>query len=162
MLTPFANQTYARLFAAQILSLLGTGLMTVAPGLLAFDLAGAHAGAVLGTALAIKMVADVGIAPIAGAFVHLVPRRSLLVALDLVRAAAGMAPTFLAHAAIAAGGLAMAAWLWPAAEDQPVAHVHRDLPAAQPHLAGAEVLTTGGFRHAHLPVADTRHAMRGG
>ncbi len=64
-----------------MLSLLGTGLATVALGLLAFDLAGTDAGAVLGTALAIKMIAYVGIAPVAGAFVHLVPRRSLLVAL---------------------------------------------------------------------------------
>ena len=72
MLSPLANLTYRHLFAAQVLSLLGTGLATVALGLLAFDLAGADAGAVLGTALAIKMVAYVGIAPVAGAFVHLV------------------------------------------------------------------------------------------
>ena len=87
MLSPLANRTYRHLFAAQIISLLGTGLLTVALGLLAFELAGADAGAVLGTALAIKMIAYVGIAPVAGAFVHLVPRRALLVALDLVRAA---------------------------------------------------------------------------
>ncbi len=57
MLRPLRNRTYRHLFAAQVISLLGTGLMTVALGLLAFDLAGAEAGAVLGTALAIKMVA---------------------------------------------------------------------------------------------------------
>jgi MFS family permease len=91
MLSPLANPTYARLFGAQILSLLGTGLMTVALGLLAFDLAGADAGVVLGTALAIKMVAYVGVAPVAGAFVHLVPRRTLLVALDLLRAGVALA-----------------------------------------------------------------------
>jgi MFS family permease len=78
-----------------VLSLLGTGLATVALGLLAFDLAGADAGAVLGTALAIKMIAYVGIAPVAGAFVHLVPRRSLLVALDLLRAAVALALPFV-------------------------------------------------------------------
>lgn len=87
MFSPLANLTYRHLFAAQVLSLLGTGLTTVALGLLAFDLAGADAGAVLGTALAIKMIAYVGIAPVAGAFVHLVPRRNLLVALDVLRAA---------------------------------------------------------------------------
>jgi MFS family permease len=91
MLSPLADRTYRHLFAAQVLSLLGTGLLTVALGLLAFDLAGADAGAVLGTALAIKMVAYVGIAPVAGAFVHLLPRRTLLVLLDLVRAAIALA-----------------------------------------------------------------------
>jgi MFS family permease len=90
MLSPLSDRTYRHLFAAQILSLLGTGLMTVALGLLAFDLAGADAGTVLGTAFAIKMIAYVGIAPVAGAFVHLVPRRTLLVALDLVRAAVAL------------------------------------------------------------------------
>lgn len=82
---PLANRTYRHLFLAQVLSLLGTGLLTVALGLLAYGIAGADAGAVLGTAFAIKMVAYVGIAPVAGAFVHLVPRRTLLVVLDLVR-----------------------------------------------------------------------------
>jgi MFS family permease len=91
LLNPLADRTYRHLFAAQVLSLLGTGLLTVALGLLAFDLAGADAGAVLGTALAIKMVAYVGIAPVASAFVHLVPRRTLLVLLDLVRAAIALA-----------------------------------------------------------------------
>ncbi len=95
MLSPLANATYRQLFTAQVLSLLGTGLATVALGLLAFDLAGADAGAVLGTALAIKMVAYVGIAPVAGAFVHLLPRRTLLVTLDVVRAAVAMALPFV-------------------------------------------------------------------
>lgn len=81
-----SNLTYRHLFAAQILSLLGSGLTTVALGLLAFELAGADAGVVLGTALALKMVAYVGIAPIAGAFAGMAPRRTLLVALDVARA----------------------------------------------------------------------------
>ncbi len=80
------NLTYRRLFAAQILSLLGTGLTTVALGLLAYDLAGANAGAVLGTALAIKMIAYVSVAPIAGALAGRFPRRGFLVVLDLLRA----------------------------------------------------------------------------
>lgn len=86
MYAPLRNPVYRRLFAAQLLSLLGTGLATVALGLLAFRLAGADAGVVLGTALAIKMVAYVGVAPIAGAFAHRLPRRALLVGLDLIRA----------------------------------------------------------------------------
>ncbi len=95
MLSPLSNLTYRHLFAAQVLSLLGTGLATVALGLLAFELAGADAGAVLGTALAIKMIAYVGIAPVAGAFVHLVPRRSLLVVLDLLRAGVALCLPFV-------------------------------------------------------------------
>jgi MFS family permease len=95
MLSPLSDLTYRHLFLAQVLSLLGTGLATVALGLLAFELAGADAGAVLGTALAIKMIAYVGIAPVAGAFVHLVPRRTLLVALDLVRAAVALCLPFV-------------------------------------------------------------------
>lgn len=95
MLSPLSNRTYRHLFSAQVLSLLGTGLSTVALGLLAYDLAGADAGAVLGTAFAIKMIAYVGIAPVAGAFVHLVPRRALLVTLDLLRAAVALMLPFV-------------------------------------------------------------------
>jgi MFS family permease len=87
LLSPFASRTYRHHFAAQVIALLGTGLATVALSLVAFRLAGAEAGAVLGTALAIKMVAYVGIAPVAGAFANQLPRRALLVSLDLVRAA---------------------------------------------------------------------------
>ena len=56
MLSPLRSRTYRRLFAAQVIALLGTGLATVALGLIAFQVAGAEAGAVLGTALAIKAV----------------------------------------------------------------------------------------------------------
>ncbi len=87
MLEILKNRTYRHLFLAQVVALLGTGLATVALGLLAYDLAGKNAGAVLGTALAIKMVAYVLVAPIAGAYANRVPRRALLVALDLVRLA---------------------------------------------------------------------------
>lgn len=90
MLTVLANRTYRKLFAAQVIALIGTGLMTVALGLLAFDLAGADAGAVLGTALAIKMIAYVGIAPVAQALADRVPRKPLLIALDLIRASVAL------------------------------------------------------------------------
>ncbi len=86
MLSVLANPVYRHLYAAQVLSLLGTGLTTVALGLLAFALVGRDAGQVLGTALAIKMVAYVSLAPIAGALAGQVPRRAFLVGLDLVRA----------------------------------------------------------------------------
>ena len=80
------NRTYFHLFTAQVLSLMGSGLTTVALGLLAYEIAGANAGAVLGTALALKMVAYVGIAPLVGAYVGQMPRKAFLVSLDLCRA----------------------------------------------------------------------------
>jgi MFS family permease len=86
MLAPLANPIFRRLFAAQAVALTGTGLATVALGLLAYDLAGDSAGAVLGTALAIKMVAYVTLAPLAAALAARLPRRAFLVALDLIRA----------------------------------------------------------------------------
>jgi hypothetical protein len=66
MLSVLANRTYRHLFFAQVIALIGTGMMTVALGLLAFKIAGDKAGAVLGTALAIKMIAYVGVAPVVG------------------------------------------------------------------------------------------------
>lgn len=87
MLSTLRNPTFRHLFAAQVVALIGTGLATVALGLLAWDLAGDDAGAVLGTALAIKMVAYVTLAPIAAAVAERLPRRAFLVALDLIRAA---------------------------------------------------------------------------
>jgi len=95
MLGVLANRTYRHLFLAQVVSLVGTGLATVALGLLAFDLAGDRAGAVLGTALAIKMIAYVGVAPVAAAFSERLPRRTMLVALDLVRAVVALALPFV-------------------------------------------------------------------
>ena len=97
MLGVLRQRTYRHLFAAQALSLIGTGLATVALGLLAYELAGAEAGAVLGTALAIKMAAYVGIAPVATAFAAHVPRRTLLVSLDLVRASIALALPFVSE-----------------------------------------------------------------
>lgn len=85
MLAVLRNTTYARLFSAQVVALLGTGLLTVALGLLAFDLAGDAAGSVLGTALTIKMVAYVGVAPLIAAVVDRLPKKAVLVVADLVR-----------------------------------------------------------------------------
>jgi len=41
------DRTYRHLFAAQVVALLGTGLATVALGLLPYDLAGHHAALAL-------------------------------------------------------------------------------------------------------------------
>ena len=95
MLSVLANRTYRHLFLAQVIALIGTGLATVALGLLAYDIAGGDAGAVLGTALAIKMAAYIGVAPIAGAFANRVPRRALLVSMDAVRAVVAICLPFV-------------------------------------------------------------------
>ncbi len=95
MFAILSNRTYRHLFLAQIVSLLGTGLATVALSLMAWNIAGDNAGLVLGTALAIKMVAYVTLAPIASAFADQVPRRTMLVALDLIRAVVAIGLPFV-------------------------------------------------------------------
>jgi MFS family permease len=85
--SPLANRVYRHLYLAQISALTGTGVMTVGLALLAYQLAGDDAGAVLGIALSLRIVAFVLISPLIGAYAHLLPRRGLLVALDLLRAA---------------------------------------------------------------------------
>lgn len=97
ILTVLANRTYRHLLAAQVIALVGTGLATVALGLLAYDIAGANAGAVLGTALAIKMIAYIGIGPIVGAYADRLPRRGFLVAMDMVRAAVALFLPFVSE-----------------------------------------------------------------
>ncbi|MEU0630445.1 MFS transporter [Streptomyces sp. NPDC005989] len=87
----FAIRDYRHLFGAQVIALFGTGLTTVALGLLAYDLAGPRAGMVLGTALTIKMVLYVVIAPLAAAYIDRLPRRALLVGLDVIRGAVVLA-----------------------------------------------------------------------
>ncbi|MEU1226221.1 MFS transporter [Streptomyces sp. NPDC005828] len=87
----FAIRDYRHLFGAQVIALFGTGLTTVALGLLAYDLAGPRAGMVLSTALTIKMVMYVVIAPLAAAYVDRLPRRTFLFLLDAVRGAVVLA-----------------------------------------------------------------------
>ncbi|MGW0035346.1 MFS transporter [Gordonia sp. NPDC003376] len=79
------NPVFTRLYPAQVISLTGTGLMTVALGLLAYDLAGADAAEVLGTALVIKMVAYVAMAPLMRALVTRLPATGVLIGADVVR-----------------------------------------------------------------------------
>ena len=93
----FLIRDYRLLFSAQIIALFGTGLATVALGLLAYELAGPSAGAVLATALTIKMSLYVVIAPLAAAYVDRLPRRAFLVALDAIRAAVVIALPFVSE-----------------------------------------------------------------
>ena len=95
MIGVLRNPTYRALFSAQVVALLGTGLLTVALGLLAFDLAGDAAGSVLGTALTIKMVAYVGVAPLMAALVDRLPKKVVLVGADAVRFAIAVSLPFV-------------------------------------------------------------------
>lgn len=97
MLSILENRIYRHLFLAQVIALVGSGLATVALGLLAFSLAGAEAGAVLGTALAIKMIAYVAVAPIGSTISERLPRRAMLVALDLIRAGVALLLPFVSE-----------------------------------------------------------------
>jgi MFS family permease len=87
MISLLTNPAFRSMFLAQVFSLVGSGLATVALGLLAYQFAGDSAGIILGTALAIKMVAYVLIAPVAGALSTNFPRRRYLISLDIIRAA---------------------------------------------------------------------------
>ena len=97
--SPLRDRTYRRLFAAQLVALAGTGLLTVALALLAFDLEPGAAGQVLGTVLALKMVAYIVVSLLSTEFVarvspSLSPRR-LLVILDFARAALALTLPFV-------------------------------------------------------------------
>lgn len=86
MLSVLRNHTYSKLVSAQVIALIGTGLLTVALGLLAFDIAGGDAGVVLGTALTIKMVAYVGVAPVLAAATARLEKKPVLITADVLRA----------------------------------------------------------------------------
>lgn len=98
MLAVLAHPVYRRLLLAQIVSLLGTGLATVALALVAHHLAGPRAAALLGTALAIKMLAYIAIGPWAAVLAGVIDRRRLLVTLDLVRVPLALALPFVTAA----------------------------------------------------------------
>ncbi len=93
--TLFAHRDYLKLFTAQLSALFGTGLTTVALGLLAYELAGGNAAAVLGTALTIKMLVYVTVAPVVAAYADRFPRRLFLVSLNAIRAVVVLALPFI-------------------------------------------------------------------
>ena len=98
MFSPLLHRDYKKLFAAQVASLIGTGLATIALSLLAHDLAGAQAGEIIAIVLVIKMTSYIGLAPLASALAAHVPRKMLLVSLDLVRAGVAALLPFVAEA----------------------------------------------------------------
>lgn len=81
-----SSPTFRRLFTAQICSLIGVGLLTVALSLAAFRIGGAAAGGqILGLLLALKMVAYVLLAPLAETLLSGVSRKRAMVSLDVGR-----------------------------------------------------------------------------
>ena len=95
MQPPLNHPQFRRLFCAQVIALLGSGLTTVALTLLAYQISPVGAGSLLGTVLAIKMVAYVFFAPIVGGLAHRFDRKALMVSLDLLRALVVIAMPFV-------------------------------------------------------------------
>ena len=83
---PLSNLSFTKLFVAQVIALVGTGLSTIALALLAYNMAGSEAGRVLGIALACKMIAYVFFAPIIGGVIHRLSRKSFMITMDILRA----------------------------------------------------------------------------
>jgi NRE family putative nickel resistance protein-like MFS transporter len=81
----FANRDFARLFTAQVTSLIGSGVTSVALAAFAYQLAGRDATAVVGTALALRILAFVTLSPVAGVLADRVDRKRMLVAADALR-----------------------------------------------------------------------------
>lgn len=81
------NRDFLRLFAAQVTSLVGSGVTSVALAAFAYELSGRSATVVVGTALTLRILAFVLLAPIAGVLADRIDRKRLLVTADLVRAA---------------------------------------------------------------------------
>ena len=82
----FQIPAFRTLFTAQIIALIGTGLTTIGLALLAFELAGNEASIVLGTALAIKMVAYVFISPAITGLIRHKHQKQYLILFDFLRA----------------------------------------------------------------------------
>ncbi|PVB62554.1 MFS transporter [Labrenzia sp. 011] len=86
MLNPLRHSTFRYLFASQVLSLTGVGLMTAGLSLAAWRIGGAsQAGPILGLFFALKMIAYVGFSPLAQAALSRIPRLRALIGLDVSR-----------------------------------------------------------------------------
>lgn len=98
MLAVLRIRAYRRLFLAQCVALVGTGILTVALGLLAYDIAGGDAGTILGIAMMIKMVAYVFLTPFLSAMSARFDSRRVLIFSDMVRAVAALFLPFVSEA----------------------------------------------------------------
>lgn len=89
----WANTAFRRLYAAHTTSLIGSGLGGVALGLLAHELVGGSAPAVLGVVLAIRIAVIVFLSPWAGMLALRFGTKRSLIACDVLRVA--VVPGFL-------------------------------------------------------------------
>jgi NRE family putative nickel resistance protein-like MFS transporter len=79
------NSSFARLYGAQTISLLGDALTWVGLALTAFELAGTEAAAVLSIALTLRVTAFVLISPLAGSLADRFDRQQILTLTHLAR-----------------------------------------------------------------------------
>lgn len=80
------NRNYILLFSAQIVSLLGSGVTTVALAIFAYQLTGGEsATAIIGTALFLRILAFLLFSQFAGVLADRVSRRKILIVTDVVR-----------------------------------------------------------------------------
>ncbi|APT85436.1 hypothetical protein CAQU_10680 [Corynebacterium aquilae DSM 44791] len=98
MLTPLNNRAYARLFSAHLVALIGTGLLTVALGLLAVDIGGTRAATIMGLAMSVKMIAYVFASPLMAAAVDRFDTKAVLIASDIIRAGIALCLPFVTYA----------------------------------------------------------------
>lgn len=89
------SRQYARLFQAKVLTLLATGIASVELSVIAVNIAGPDASALLGTALAMKALCFVVAPLLMAAVVEHLPRGRSLIAIDLLRAAAVLGLIFV-------------------------------------------------------------------
>lgn len=79
------NPQFARLYAAQTVSLLGDAFTWVGLALLAFELAGKDSAGILATALTLRVTAIVLFAPLAGAIADRLERKRIMVLTHIIR-----------------------------------------------------------------------------
>ncbi len=79
------NPLFARLYSAQTINLVGDALTWLGLALLAFELVGEKAGAILSIALTLRVTAFVLLSPFAGAIADQVDRKSIMILTHLAR-----------------------------------------------------------------------------
>ncbi len=78
LLKPLSNKLFARLYFAQTISLLGDAFTWVGLALLAFELGGENAAAILATSLTLRVTAFVIFSPYAGVLADRIDRKKIL------------------------------------------------------------------------------------
>lgn len=98
MLAVLRHRRFAALFASQVASLVGTGVLTVALALVAVRIAGDDAGLIIGIALTIRIAAYVVVSPIASALVAGRSSRAVMIGADAARILVAVALVFATEA----------------------------------------------------------------